>query len=86
MLNPLSAITLSPNCSKGSKPLSITMSLSEIDPSNSGETNVKAPSGLIPTKDFTVVWFFVIRKLSTLFRQARRPLHEEFSTVNYYPS
>ena len=40
--------------------------LSEIEPSNSGETKVKAPSELIPTRDLNSCMVFVIGKPSTL--------------------
>ena len=59
---PLSAITESPRSSLSRRPLAITRSRSDIDPSYRSEIKVKAPSGEMPTSNLQVLWFLYAEK------------------------
>ena len=59
---PFSAITESPRSSLSRRPLAITRSRSDIDPSYRSEMKVKAPSGEMPTSNLQVLWFLYAEK------------------------
>ena len=55
IMNPLSAITSSLESKSSVIPEHLLISLSDIDPQYSAETNETAPAGVIPNRPFQVV-------------------------------
>ena len=55
IINPLSAMTLSPTSNKSNNPDLIVNSTSDMLPAQSSETKVTDPNGLIPIKPFRVL-------------------------------